>query len=124
MTEEILYPALEDFKLDLTIGASRGTRCRTIHLPRFTLIGATTKLASISSPLRDRFGICQKLYLYSPEDLQKIILNFSNLINIVIDEEASLRLALCSRGTPRIALRLLKRSSCLLYTSPSPRDED
>ncbi len=110
LTEEILYPALEDFKLDLTIGASRGTRSRTIHLPKFTLIGATTKLASISSPLRDRFGICQKLYLYSPEDLQKIILNFSNLINIVIDEEASLRLALCSRGTPRIALRLLKRS--------------
>ena len=110
MTEEILYPALEDFKLDLTIGASRGTRCRTIRLPKFTLIGATTKLASISSPLRDRFGIFQKLYLYSPEDLQKIILNFSNLINIVIDKEASLRLALCSRGTPRIALRLLKRS--------------
>ena len=110
LTEEILYPALEDFKLDLTVGASRGTRCRTINLPKFTLIGATTKLASISSPLRDRFGICHKLYLYSPEDLQKIIFNFSKLINIVIDEEASLSLALCSRGTPRIALRLLKRS--------------
>ncbi len=110
LTEEILYPALEDFKLDLTIGASRGTRCRTIRLPKFTLIGATTKLASISSPLRDRFGIFQKLYLYSPEDLQKIILNFSNIINIVIEKEASLRLALSSRGTPRIALRLLKRS--------------
>jgi len=110
LTEEILYPALEDFQLDLTIGASRGTRCRTMNLPNFTLIGATTKLASLSSPLRDRFGICHKIYLYSPEDLQKIILNFSNLINIVIDEEASLRLAFCSRGTPRIALRLLKRS--------------
>jgi len=110
LTEEILYPALEDFKLDLTIGASRGTRSRTIHLPKFTLIGATTKLAAISSPLRDRFGICQKLYLYSPEDLQKIIFNFANLINIVIEKEASLRLALSSRGTPRIALRLLKRS--------------
>ena len=110
LTEEILYPALEDFKLDLTIGASRGTRCRTINLPRFTLIGATTKLAAISSPLRDRFGICHKINLYSPEDLQKIIFNSSNLLNIVIDEEASLRLALCSRGTPRIALRLLKRS--------------
>jgi len=110
LTEEILYPALEDFKLDLTIGANRGTRCRTINLPKFTLIGATTKLASISGPLRDRFGICHKIYLYSPEDIQKIIFNFSKLINIVIDEEASLRLALCSRGTPRIALRLLKRS--------------
>jgi len=110
LTEEILYPALEDFKLDLTIGANRGTRCRTINLPKFTLIGATTKLASMSGPLRDRFGICHKIYLYSPEDIQKIIFNFSKLINIVIDEEASLRLALCSRGTPRIALRLLKRS--------------
>ena len=110
LTEEILYPALEDFKLDLTIGANRGTRCRTINLPKFTLIGATTKLASISGPLRDRFGICHKIYLYSPEDIQKIIFNFSKRINIVIDEEASLRLALCSRGTPRIALRLLKRS--------------
>ena len=110
LTEEILYPALEDFKLDLTIGANRGTRCRTINLPKFTLIGATTKLASISGPLRDRFGICHKIYLYSPEDIQKIIFNFSKLINVVIDEEASLRLALCSRGTPRIALRLLKRS--------------
>ncbi len=110
LTEEILYPALEDFKLDLTIGASRGTRCRTIKLPKFTLIGATTKLASISSPLRDRFGICHKINLYSPEDLQKIIFNFSTLINIDIDKEASLRLALCARGTPRIALRLLKRA--------------
>tara|TARA_B100000212_G_scaffold189664_1_gene142992 strand:+ start:143 stop:1192 length:1050 start_codon:yes stop_codon:yes gene_type:complete len=110
LTEEILYPALEDFKLDLTIGANRGTRCRTINLPKFTLIGATTKLASISSPLRDRFGISHKINLYPPEDLQKIIFNFSNLINVVVDQEASLRLALCSRGTPRIALRLLKRS--------------
>ncbi len=110
LTEEILYPALEDFKLDLTIGASRGTRCRSINLPKFTLIGATTKLASISSPLRDRFGICHKINLYSPEDLQKIIFNFSKIINIQIDKEASLKLALCSRGTPRIALRFLRRS--------------
>ena len=110
LTEEILYPAMEDFKLDLTIGANRGTRCRTINLPKFTLIGATTKLASITNPLRDRFGICHKINFYPPEDLQEIISNFSKLINIKIDKEASLRLALCSRGTPRIALRLLKRS--------------
>ena len=64
LTEEILYSAMEDFRLDLTVGANRGTRCRTIQLPKFTLIGATTKLASISSPLRDRFGICQKINLY------------------------------------------------------------
>tara|TARA_Y100000589_G_scaffold140245_1_gene133943 strand:+ start:674 stop:1735 length:1062 start_codon:yes stop_codon:yes gene_type:complete len=110
LTEEILYPAMEDFKLDLTVGANRGTRCRTINLPKFTLIGATTKLASISNPLRDRFGIIHKINLYSPEDLQDIIFNFSNRINIKIDKLTSLRLALCSRGTPRIALRLLKRS--------------
>ena len=110
LTEEILYPAIEDFKLDLTIGANRGTRCRTIKLPKFTLIGATTKLASISNPLRDRFGICHKINLYSPEDLQAIIQNFSKSINIQIDEKASLKLALSSRGTPRIGIRLLKRS--------------
>ncbi len=110
LTEEILYPAMEDYKLDLTIGANRGTRCRTIKLPKFTLIGATTKLASISNPLRDRFGICHKIDLYSTEDLQEIIASFSKAIKIKIDKEASYKLALCSRGTPRIALRLLKRS--------------
>ena len=110
LTEEILYPAMEDFKLDLTIGANRGTRCRTINLPKFTLIGATTKLAAIANPLRDRFGICHKINFYPPEDLQEIIFNFSKSINIKIEKTASLRLALCSRGTPRIALRLLKRA--------------
>ena len=65
LTEELLYSAMEDFRLDLTMGANRGTRCRTINLPKFTLIGATTKLASISAPLRDRFGICQKIEFYS-----------------------------------------------------------
>jgi len=109
LTEEILYSAMEDFRLDLTMGANRGNRCRSINLPKFTLIGATTKLASISSPLRDRFGICQKINLYSVKDLQKIILNFAHNINIDLDEEASLKLAQSARGTPRIALRLLKR---------------
>ncbi len=109
LTEEILYSAMEDFKLDLTVGANRGTRCRTIQLPKFTLIGATTKLASISRPLRDRFGICHKINFYSPEDLQKIIQNFAKFIDIRLQNQASLKLALCSRGTPRIAIRLLKR---------------
>tara|TARA_Y100001968_G_scaffold332712_1_gene391917 strand:- start:3615 stop:4673 length:1059 start_codon:yes stop_codon:yes gene_type:complete len=109
LTEEILYSAMEDFRLDLTMGANKGTRCRTINLPKFTLIGATTKLASISSPLRDRFGICQKISLYSVSDLQKIVLNFAKLINIDLNQEASLKLAQSARGTPRIALRLLKR---------------
>ena len=109
LTEELLYSAMEDFRLDLTMGANRGARCRTINLPRFTLIGATTKLASISGPLRDRFGISQKIEFYTYDELKKIIENFSRLINLNIDNEASYDLAKISRGTPRIALRLLRR---------------
>jgi len=109
LTEELLYSAMEDFRLDLTMGANRGARCRTINLPRFTLIGATTKLASISAPLRDRFGISQKIEFYTYDELRKIIDNFSRLINLNLDYEASYNLAKISRGTPRIALRLLRR---------------
>ncbi len=109
LTEELLYSAMEDFRLDLTMGANRGARTRTINLPRFTLIGATTKLASISAPLRDRFGISQKIEFYTYDELKKIIDNFSRLINLNIDNEASYDLAKISRGTPRIALRLLRR---------------
>lgn len=109
LTEELLYSAMEDFRLDLTMGANRGARCRTISLPRFTLIGATTKPAKISPPLRDRFGISQKIEFYSYDELQKIILNFSELINLTLEDKGSFALAKISRGTPRIALRLLKR---------------
>ena len=109
VTQELLYSAMEDFRLDLTMGANRGTRCRTINLPKFTLIGATTKLASISAPLRDRFGISQKLEFYTCGELKQIIVNFSRLINLNLDDEASYNLAKISRGTPRIALRLLRR---------------
>ena len=109
LTEELLYSAMEDFRLDLTMGANRGARCRTINLPRFTLIGATTKLASISAPLRDRFGISQKIKFYTDDELKQIIANFSGLINLNLDDEASYNLAKISRGTPRIALRLLRR---------------
>jgi len=109
LTEELLYSAMEDFRLDLTMGANKGTRCRTINLPKFTLIGATTKLASISSPLRDRFGITQKIEFYTHDELKQIIDNFSRLINLNLDYEASYNLAKISRGTPRIALRLLRR---------------
>ena len=109
LSEELLYSAMEDFRLDLTMGANRGARPRTINLPMFTLIGATTKLASISAPLRDRFGISQKVEFYSNDELQQIIFNFSRLININIEDKASSTLSLISRGTPRIALRLLKR---------------
>ncbi len=109
LTEELLYSAMEDFRLDLTMGANRVARCRTINLPRFTLIGATTKLASIGAPLRDRFGISQKIEFYNHDELQQIIINFSRLINLNLDSEASYGLAKISRGTPRIALRLLRR---------------
>jgi len=109
LTEELLYSAMEDFRIDLTMGANRGARCRTINLPRFTLIGATTKLASISAPLRDRFGISQKIEFYTYDELKQIIVNFSRLINFNLDDEASYSLAKISRGTPRIALRLLRR---------------
>ena len=109
LTEELLYSAMEDFRLDLTVGANRGARCRTINLNRFTLIGATTKLASVSSPLRDRFGISQKIEFYKYDELKQIIVNFSRLINLNLDDEASYDLAKISRGTPRIALRLLRR---------------
>jgi len=109
LTEELVYSAMEDFRLDLTMGANRGARCRTINLPRFTLIGATTKLASISAPLRDRFGISQKIEFYKHDELKQIIENFSRLINLNLDDESSYGLAKISRGTPRIALRLLRR---------------
>jgi len=109
LAEELLYTAMEDFRLDLTMGANRGARCRTINLPRFTLIGATTKLASISAPLRDRFGISQKIEFYKSDELKQIIINFSKLINLNLDDKASYDLAKISRGTPRIALRLLRR---------------
>jgi len=109
LTEELLYSAMEDFRLDLTMGANRGARCRTINLPRFTLIGATTKLASISPPLRDRFGISQKIEFYTNDELKQIIFNFSRSINLNLDDEASENLSRISRGTPRIALRLLRR---------------
>ncbi len=109
LTEELLYSAMEDFRLDLTMGANRGARCRTINLPKFTLIGATTKLASINAPLRDRFGISQKIEFYSNNELKQIVVNFARLINLNLDDEASYNLSKISRGTPRIALRLLRR---------------
>jgi len=109
LTEELLYSAMEDFRLDLTMGANRGARCRTINLPRFTLIGATTKLASISTPLRDRFGLSQKIEFYTHDELKQIIVNFSQLLKLNLEDEASYNLARISRGTPRIALRLLRR---------------
>ena len=107
--EEILYPALEDFILDIVIGKGPSSRSIRLDLPKFTLIGATTKAGSLTTPLRDRFGIIHRLEMYSEKDLAKIIKRSSKILNIEIDEEASKEIARRSRGTPRIANRLLKR---------------
>ena len=107
--EEILYPALEDFSLDIIIGKGPSAKSIRLELPRFTLIGATTKAGSLATPLRDRFGIVERLSLYSPEELETIIKRSSKILNIEIDEEAAYEIARRSRGTPRIANRLLKR---------------
>ncbi|MBR1539571.1 MAG: Holliday junction branch migration DNA helicase RuvB, partial [Clostridia bacterium] len=109
--EEILYPALEDFSLDIVLGKGPESKSIRIDLPRFTLIGATTRAGSLSTPLRDRFGIVERLELYSEEDLATIVKRSSKILDIEIDEEASFEIARRSRGTPRIANRLLKRVS-------------
>ena len=107
--EEILYPALEDFTLDIILGKGPSAKSIRLDLPKFTLIGATTKAGSLTTPLRDRFGIIHKLELYSIEDLCKIVKRSSKILNVKIDEEAATEIARRSRGTPRIANRLLKR---------------
>ena len=109
--EEILYPALEDFSLDIMIGKGPTSKSIRIDLPKFTLVGATTKAGSLSTPLRDRFGIVNRLELYSVEDLSTIVKRSSEILDIKIDERAALEIAKRSRGTPRIANRLLKRVS-------------
>ena len=107
--EEILYPALEDFSLDIMLGKGPEARSIRIDLPKFTLIGATTKAGSLATPLRDRFGIVHRLELYSTEDLTTIVQRSSKILKIKIDKDAAIEIARRSRGTPRIANRLLKR---------------
>lgn len=107
--EEILYPALEDFSLDIIIGKGPTAKSIRLDLPHFTLVGATTKAGSLSAPLRDRFGIISKLELYSAENLASIIKRSAKILNIEIDDEAALEIGSRCRGTPRIANRLLKR---------------
>ncbi len=109
VAQELLYPALEDFRLDLTVGKGTTARTREIDLPRFTLIGATTSPASISSPLRDRFGITHRLNFYQLDDLQKIIQRAADLLGLQLSTEGSMEIARRCRGTPRIANRLLRR---------------
>lgn len=107
--EEILYPALEDFSLDIIIGKGPTAKSIRIDLPKFTLIGATTKAGSLTTPLRDRFGIVERLDLYETKDLEKIVKRSSKILNINIDDDAADEIAMRSRGTPRIANRILKR---------------
>lgn len=107
--EEILYPAMEDFTLDIVIGSDSGARSIKIDLPPFTLVGATTRAGDLTSPLRDRFGIVCKLKYYTDEELKLIVERTSRVLNMPISEDAALSLAKRSRGTPRIANRLFKR---------------
>nr|B8HY57.1 RecName: Full=Holliday junction branch migration complex subunit RuvB [Cyanothece sp. PCC 7425] len=109
MTEELLYPAMEDFRLDITIGKGQSARTRSLPLPPFTLVGATTRVGSLTSPLRDRFGLIQRLRFYEPEELSQIILRTASLLKTELTPSAALEIARRSRGTPRIANRLLKR---------------
>ncbi|HBF07152.1 MAG TPA: Holliday junction branch migration DNA helicase RuvB, partial [Gammaproteobacteria bacterium] len=107
--EEILYPAMEDFKLDIMIGEGPTSRSIRLDLPPFTLIGATTRAGLLTSPLRDRFGIIQRLEFYSAEELSQIVKRSAGILNVFIDDAGALEVALRSRGTPRIANRLLRR---------------
>ncbi len=107
--EEILYPAMEDFRLDIIIGSGPAAQTIKIDLPRFTLIGATTRAGMISSPLRDRFGMHFRLQFYTQEELAKIVVKAANKLEKKCEDSAALEIARRSRGTPRIALRLLKR---------------
>ena len=107
--EEVLYPAMEDYKIDILIGQGPAARTLKLDIPRFTLIGATTRTGLLTSPLRDRFGIVIRLDYYRPEDLKKIVVRSAKLLNISVDDSGAEEIARRSRGTPRIANRLLRR---------------
>jgi len=107
--EEILYPAMEDYSLDIIVGTDENSRNIRIDLPPFTLVGATTRSGDISAPLRDRFGITAKLEFYTVEELTKIVKRTAKVLNVEIEDDAAVELAKRSRGTPRIANRLFKR---------------
>ncbi len=111
VAEEILYPAMEDFYLDMTTGKSQTVKTLRVPLPKFTLIGATTKAGELSGPLRDRFGIIHRLEFYTNEELAQVIKRTAGILDIEIDDKGALAIAKRSRGTPRIANRLIKRVS-------------
>ncbi|HAG12153.1 MAG TPA: Holliday junction branch migration DNA helicase RuvB [Desulfotomaculum sp.] len=107
--EEVLYPAMEDFALDIIIGKGPGARSLRLDLPRFTLVGATTRTSLLTSPLRDRFGVISRLDFYELTDIKKIVLRSAGILKIHIEDDGAAQIALRSRGTPRVANRLLKR---------------
>ncbi|NEO82932.1 MAG: Holliday junction branch migration DNA helicase RuvB [Spirulina sp. SIO3F2] len=109
MTEELLYPAMEDFRLDITIGKGQSARTRSLTLPRFTLIGATTNMGALTSPLRDRFGLIQRLRFYELAELQAVVTRTASLLQVQLTPEGATEIARRARGTPRIANRLLRR---------------
>ncbi len=107
--EEVLYPAMEDYSIDIMIGKGQGARSIRLNLPKFTLIGATTRAGLLTAPLRDRFGVIDRLQFYSVDELKQIIIKSAEKLDVKIDEQGALELARRSRGTPRLANRLLKR---------------
>lgn len=109
VVEEILYPAMEDYKLDIIVGKGPSARTLQLDLPKFTLIGATTRLGSLSNPLRDRFGAIYRLNFYTDEEMQSIIKRSGKILNVEIDDSGLEKISSCSRKTPRIANRILKR---------------
>jgi Holliday junction DNA helicase RuvB len=109
VVEEVLYPALEDFQIDIMIGEGPAARSIKLELPRFTLVGATTRAGLLTSPLRDRFGIVERLEFYSPEELTTIVTRSAGILQIAVDNKGAMEIACRSRGTPRIANRLLRR---------------
>ena len=107
--EEVLYPAMEDYAVDIIIGKGPSARSIRLDLPRFTLIGATTRAGQISAPLRDRFGVLSRLELYKPEELKDIVIRSAGILGIPVEPDGAMEIAKRSRGTPRIVNRLLKR---------------
>ncbi|RFF29058.1 Holliday junction branch migration DNA helicase RuvB [Wenzhouxiangella sediminis] len=109
VVEEVLYPAMEDYRIDIIIGEGPAARSIQLDLPRFTLVGATTRAGLLTSPLRDRFGIVERLEFYGPDELAEIVVRSAGILGIEADQEGALEIARRSRGTPRIANRLLRR---------------
>ena len=107
--EEVLYPAMEDFEIDIMIGKGATARSIRLELPKFTLVGATTRVGLLTAPLRDRFGVVHKLDFYTTNELVQVLERSANVLDVTLEKEGALELARRSRGTPRLANRLLKR---------------